>query len=477
MLSLIGSRAARRAAAFRTPAPRIAAYHASPRHLFATAAAVAPKPQHTGPSAVSVKDGIQIDGLADGPLRRSTLDNCRCSQCVNQDTTQRNFNTYAVSHPNSGLILAVALFNHENPQIAEDIRPSHVKSESQGITVTCEYDPANRISPYNTRLTNKTGEQDGHQSFYPWHFIKHYLQNDHRSPEQVNHHFWGADIADRRPVVHYNHLMSPEDESGIAKLTNLIREYGFSFVDGTPHDTPEPTQRVLEKIAFIRETHYGGFYDFIPDLAMADTAYTNIALPAHTDNTYFTDPSGLQAFHMLSHEAPPSGPKAGKLGGESLLVDAFHAAQILQREDPSAYEILSKVRLPWHASGNKGITISPDKRYPVLELDEETGELHRVRWNNDDRGVVPFTKDVSPTKWYAAARKWDAILRRPDVEYWVQLKPGQVLIFDNWRVMHGRSAFEGRRRMAGAYINRDDFISRWRNTNFPREHVLNQVVG
>lgn len=207
------------------------------------------------------------------------------------------------------------------------------------------------------------------------------------------------------------------------------REYGFAFVDGTPFETPEATQRVLEKIAFIRETHYGGFYDFIPDLAMADTAYTNIALPAHTDNTYFTDPSGLQAFHMLSHQAPPSqaGPSDGKLGGESLLVDAFFAAQVLLKEDPKAYEILSKVRLPWHASGNKGITISPDRRYPVLEVDEETGKLHRVRWNNDDRGVVPFTKDVSPTQWYAAARKWDAILRRPDVEYWVQLKPGQVL--------------------------------------------------
>ncbi|TDZ17717.1 Trimethyllysine dioxygenase [Colletotrichum orbiculare MAFF 240422] len=408
------------------------------RHLSATAARL------QSLNASIVQDGVQVDGLAGGSTRRSTLphfwlrDNCRCSHCVNQDTSQRNFNTFA---------------------IREDIRPSDIKSEANGISV-------------------KWG-QDGHQSFYSWDFLKHYLQNDHRSPEQVNHHFWGSDIANKRPVVDHDHLMNSKDGSGIAKLTKSIREYGFVFVDGTPSETPDATQRVLEKIAFIRETHYGGFYDFIPDLAMADTAYTNMALPAHTDTTYFTDPAGLQAFHMLSHEAPPSQepPKDGKLGGESLLVDAFYAARILKKEDPQAYEMLSKVRLPWHASGNQGITISPDKRYPVLELDQETGELQRVRWNNDDRGVVPFTKEVSPTQWYAAARKWDAILRRPDVEYWVQLKPGQVLIFDNWRVMHGRSAFEGRRRICGAYINRDDFFSRWRNTNFPREHVLNQVVG
>lgn len=162
-------------------------------------------------------------------------------------------------------------------------------------------------------------------------------------------------------------------------------------------------------------------------MAFGDTAYTNIALPAHTDTTYFTDPAGLQAFHMLSHEAPPGQSAQGELGGKSLLVDGFYAADILKEEDPRAFEILSKVAIPRHASGNAGITISPDKRYPVFEIDETTGKLARLRWNNDDRGVVPFTDDVSPTEWYAAARKWDSIIQRPEVEYWVQLQPGQVL--------------------------------------------------
>jgi trimethyllysine dioxygenase len=184
----------------------------------------------------------------------------------------------------------------------------------------------------------------------------------------------------------------------------------------------------LEKIAFIRVTHYGGFYDFVPDLALADTAYTNLALPAHTDTTYFSDPAGLQAFHMLSH-FPPAGidPAMEELGGKSLLVDAFQAARILKQEDPAAYATLGKVKLPWHASGNKGITIAPDRRYPVLEIDEVTGELHRVRWNNDDRGVVPFDTKVSPDQWYDAARKWDSIIRRSSVEYWTQLSPGRPL--------------------------------------------------
>lgn len=267
------------------------------------------------------------------------------------------------------------------------------------------------------------------------------------------------------------------EESGVRDLTRLIREYGFAFVSDCPPN-PAATEKLLERIAFVRVTHYGGFYDFVPDLALADTAYTNLALPAHTDTTYFTDPAGLQSFHLLSHVLPRKYSRnEAILGGESLLVDGFHAANILRDEDPEAFKILSTVRLPWHASGNQGITIAPDQRYPVLELDDETGALRRVRWNNDDRGVVPFDAGISPTHWYNAARKWHSILTRPNMECWIQLRPGQPLIFDNWRVLHGRSAFEGVRRICGGYINRDDFISRWRNTNFPRGEIFDRVIG
>ena len=60
--------------------------------------------------------------------------------------------------------------------------------------------------------------------------------------------------------------------------------------------------------------------------------------------------------------------------------------------------------------------------------------------------------------------------------------------------MHARSAFEGKRRMCGGYsklpfapflirwradqsvVNRDDFVSRYWNTNFSREEVLKRII-
>lgn len=161
-------------------------------------------------------------------------------------------------------------------------------------------------------------------------------------------------------------------------------KFGLVFVEDTPFDDSIHTKRLLERIGPIRETHYGGFYDFIPDMAKADTAYTNIALAAHTDTTYFTDPAGLQAFHLLSHTPSPDEPDA--TGGESLLVDGFHAAKVLNESSKALFRALASRPIPWHASGNEGITITPHKLLPVLDVGNGGESVRLVRWNADDRG-------------------------------------------------------------------------------------------
>lgn len=350
---------------------------------------------------------------------------------MNQDTRQRNFDTFQIPH---------------------DITPQKVENLEDQIHVTWP---------------------DGHQSTYTWNFIDHYLCHDERPVESVKTQFFGAEAASNPPSVKFDAAMR-EDDVGMADLMAKIRTHGFAVVQDTPYDDPKHTERLLQRIGPIRETHYGGFYDFTPNLELADTAYTNLALPAHTDTTYFTEPAGLQSFHMLSHKGASPGEKVD--GGKSLLVDAFHAASILKTEAPELYKCLHATGIPWHASGNNGITITPNKLYPVIETENQQDPdtpVHRIRWNNDDRGVVPPSAD----RWYEAARKWNEILKRKEMECWIQLEPGNVLVFDNWRVMHGRSAFTGIRRICGAYINRDDWISRWRNTNFPHEEVLKHVIG
>jgi trimethyllysine dioxygenase len=112
----------------------------------------------------------------------------------------------------------------------------------------------------------------------------------------------------------------------------------------------------------------------------------------------------------------------------------------------------------------------------VLEHDPATGDLLRVRWNSSDRASIELPiEDVEI--WYDAARKFDALLKKRENEYWEQLVPGRVLVFDNWRVLHGRSAFTGKRRICGGYINRDDWMSRFKMARFGQEKVLGALAG
>lgn len=103
-------------------------------------------------------------------------------------------------------------------------------------------------------------------------------------------------------------------------LTN-IRKFGIGFVSGVPKTasvgkkqliTLQATEGLTKRIAHIRETHYGGLWTFTADLSRGDLAYTNIALGLHTDTTYFTDPVGLQLFHVLEHDGQ---------GGESVCIN------------------------------------------------------------------------------------------------------------------------------------------------------------
>ncbi|KAF4449804.1 hypothetical protein F53441_6999 [Fusarium austroafricanum] len=345
----------------------------------------------------------------------------RTFQCVNPDTKQRLVDTF---------------------QLSEDLHP--VKFEMAKDELFVEW-------------------SDNHKSQHPWPYLYSWFQKGFVKEFGKDHtaELWDSSIGNSPPQVPYDAFFLDGGWKALSQLTRNILVHGFCFVKNAPA-YPESTQDLLARLGPVRTTHYGGFYDFTPNLAKADLAYTNVALPAHTDTTYFSEPAGLQAFHLLSHKAPPGGPENEPLGGESLLVDGFHVAKILKKEDPDAYRLLSTIELPWHASGNPGISITPNHTYPVIEL--ERTHIQRIRWNNEDRG------SVNPTEfreWFNAARKWTEILHRKESEYWFQLEPGTIIIFNNWRVLHGRRAFTGIRRICGAYIPYDDFMSTYRVTNTP----------
>ena len=63
---------------------------------------------------------------------------------------------------------------------------------------------------------------------------------------------------------------------------------------------------------------------------------------------------------------------------------------------------------------------------------------------------------------YDALRAFDLLANDQTLQWRHVLAPGEALLFDNWRVLHGRTAYSGSRRLCGAYLNHEDFESRLR---------------
>jgi len=253
-----------------------------------------------------------------------------------------------------------------------------------------------------------------------------------------------------------------QTKEGLSKWLRNIDEYGFCFVDGVPPKVKE-TEELAKRICFIRETHYGKFWDFTSNLAHGDTAYTSLALKAHTDNTYFTNPSGLQMFHLIEFEGT---------GGTSLLVDGFWIARKLKMTFPKAYKVLSTIHIPAHSAGDSDVLMEPTPNaYPILNHNPLTNELYQIRYNNDDRSTLSHLSSEEVEAFYDALRKWNDILINKDNEYWVKLEPGRALIFDNWRVLHGREEFTGHRRLIGAYLNWDDYRSKLKTSILSKQEI------
>ena len=253
--------------------------------------------------------------------------------------------------------------------------------------------------------------------------------------------------------IEYEHALT---QSGTSEFLKKIADYGFVLVKHCPCEKAA-VANVAKNIGYIRETIFGGLWEFEANETMADSAYTPKELRPHTDSTYSLDAPGLQILLCVDYHA---------VGGESVMVDGFRVAKQLLQDDPKLYSLVSEIEVTGVYKGD-GSNLQASR--PILRHDS-AGRLVQVTFNNYDRAT---TRPAEPkmTQLYSGIRYLDRFFNSSDFQWRHQLKPGEMLVFDNWRLLHGRGAFEGKRKMAGAYINREDFVSAL------RKHDLTETTG
>ena len=257
---------------------------------------------------------------------------------------------------------------------------------------------------------------------------------------------WDASLARHLPTATWEAVH--DDPAALANWLTAARTYGFALLTGGPTE-PGTVERAVALFGFVRETNYGRIFDVRVEVNPNNLAYTSLALQVHTDNPYRDPPPTLQLLHCLANKVE---------GGESIVVDGFHAALTLQREAPEDFALLAQHSVPFLWRGTGGVHL--EARTPILRVTPE-GRLAAVRFNDASLAALDLPFTVMP-RYYAARRRFAEILERGSLQVTFKLRPGELYIVDNERVLHGRRGYSdsGRRHLQGCYADRDGLLSK-----------------
>lgn len=289
---------------------------------------------------------------------------------------------------------------------------------------------------------------DGHVSRFDAVWLhQRRLDEQAREPQDVipSRRPWSEDFTPRR--VKHADFMGNEGER--IWLEALLRD-GLVLLDDGPL-ADEEVSRLAGRIGPMRATNFGTRFDVRSKPNPNNAAYTAIGLALHSDLPNWRQPPDIQLLYCLQNEAE---------GGESIFADGFAVAEMLRRESPEHFRLLSETPIDFRFQDEEyDIAI----RAPIIQLDQDDNPLE-IRFNNWIRDTLRLPLHLIDA-WYAAYRHFWQLLHDPRHQIEFALAPGQMIAFDNRRVLHGRRAFDpstGQRHLQGTYLDLDLLESRLR---------------
>jgi gamma-butyrobetaine dioxygenase len=202
--------------------------------------------------------------------------------------------------------------------------------------------------------------------------------------------------------------------------------------------------RIAASISVGGETNDSRLFDIGNVPEASNNGYTIPPPPVYTDHPYRDPVPGFQLLHCLS---------AAGQGGESLFVDGMAVAECLRALDADAFTTLSQIPILYRFEELALVT-----ERTMLEIDTQ-GEFRAIHF--DDRSIAPLPlKGPRLKKYYAAYRQLAELLREPARSVGCRLQPGDLVLFDNTRILHGHTAFSaGARHFQGCHTDADGLYS------------------
>jgi len=255
---------------------------------------------------------------------------------------------------------------------------------------------------------------------------------------------WGADNASSIPHYSFDDLTHPERVFNIA-LT--VRDFGIVRIKDVPAESGT-VAAVAQRFGVVHHNNYGSVFDVRSDANLSLGSNTGKYLGPHTDESYRHAAPGITFFHCLT--ASSDG------GGATILVDGFKAADMLRISEPESFKTLTQVPVFFQRRALPEEDMQSHRRIIVLDVD---GDVEGIRFT--DRTIPPqdlpdhLMEDV-----YKAIKAFWTIVNTDELKYEYPMRSGDLHVFDNQRVLHGRTEFNpltGERHLQQCSVNRDEF--------------------
>jgi gamma-butyrobetaine dioxygenase len=231
-------------------------------------------------------------------------------------------------------------------------------------------------------------------------------------------------------------------------LYNVGRD-GLAFLRDVPIEEgagKAALLRIAASISIGGETNDSRLFDISSVSERSNNGYIIPPPKVYTDQPYRDPVPGFQLLHCLS---------AAGQGGESVFVDGMAVAERLRAHDPDTFTTLSQIPILYRC---EDAVVELVTERTMLEVGTQ-GEFRTICY--DDRSIAPLPlKGPRLKKYYAAYRQLAELLGEPARSVSCRLQPGDLVLFDNTRILHGHAAFSvGARRFQGYHLDADGLYS------------------
>ncbi|MEM7345340.1 MAG: TauD/TfdA family dioxygenase [Chloroflexota bacterium] len=254
-----------------------------------------------------------------------------------------------------------------------------------------------------------------------------------------------ADLAENLPEFAYPQLIA--DKTHLRDMLAAVRDHGFAIL----HEVPTVSETLLKAVdlfGYVRETNYGNYFDVKVTSNPTNLAFTGLTLGGHTDNPYRQPMPTLQLLHCLENRVD---------GGDSTLVDGFRVAEALRQENPAYFELLATAPITFRFQSDDA-----DLAHETTIIETGPwGDVVAIRFNNRSQQAFYMSPDVME-EFYAAYQRFGQMLEDDRYKLTFKMDSGDLMLFDNQRVLHGRIGYtsSGNRHLQGCYADRDSLLSK-----------------